>query len=353
MTGVRLHAPRDLRVEDLPDPPPPGPGEVLIRVTAAGICGSDLHSYNHARIGDTHVSSPLVLGHEFAGVVERCGEGAVAGDGRPLSAGLRVAVDPATPCGRCDMCQKGDTHICRALHFCGLFPDDGSFRETLVSPARSCFALPPGIDDEEGAMLEPLGVAMHAVGLCRIVPGETVALYGAGPIGLLILQLLRNAGAAPVYVVEPLPWRLSLALRFGGIPVNPAADPVAEIMRTTGGRGADVAVEAAWADSSVQNAAGSTVPGGRVVLVGIPAGNRLSLDHANARRKELSFLFSRRMKHTYPEAIRLVEKKLVDLRSLITHRFPLAELPAAFALNARYGDGVVKVIITNGGARGG
>jgi L-iditol 2-dehydrogenase len=353
MTGVRLHGPRDLKVEELPDPPPPGPGEALIRITASGICGSDLHSYNHARIGDTNVSSPLVLGHEFAGVVERCGEDALSGDGRPLLAGLRVAVDPATPCGKCDMCLRGDTHICRALHFCGLAPDDGCFREQMVSPARSCFILPPDISDEEGAMLEPLGVAMHAVGLCRITRGETVALYGAGPIGLLILQLLRDAGASSVYVVEPLPWRLSLARRFGGIPVDTAPDPVADIMTRTGGRGADVAVEAAWGDSSIQNAARSAVPGGRVVLVGIPADNRLSLDHAAARRKELSFFFSRRMKHTYPGAIRLVQKKQVDLQSLITHRFPLAELPAAFALNARYGDGVVKVMVTNGGARGG
>jgi L-iditol 2-dehydrogenase len=251
------------------------------------------------------------------------------------------------------MCQRGDPHICRALHFCGLAPDDGCFREKLLSPARSCFILPPDISDKEGAMLEPLGVAMHAVDLCRITPGETVALYGAGPIGLLMLQLLRNVGGATVYVVEPLPWRLSLAGRFGGIPVDPEADPVDEIMRMTGGRGSDVSLEAAWADSSVQNAAESTVPGGRVVLVGIPADNRLSLDHATARRKELSFLFSRRMKHTYPGAIRLVQKKQVDLRSLITHRFPLAELPAAFAFNARYGDGVVKVMITGGGARGG
>ena len=352
MTGVRLHGPLDLRVEDLPDPPPPGPGEVLVRVTAAGICGSDLHSYNHARIGDTRVSAPLVLGHEFAGVVEQCGKDALGGDGRPLFTGLRVAVDPATPCLKCDMCLRGDTHICRALHFCGLSPDDGCFREKLVSPARSCFMLPPEIDDEGGAMLEPLGVAMHAVDICRIKRGDTAALYGAGPIGLLILQLARNAGAESVYVVEPLPWRLSLAARFGGIPVDPAVDPVQFILEKTGGRGVDVAVEAAWADASVQNAVGSAGPGGRVVLVGIPGDDRLSLDHSTARRKELSLLFSRRMKHTYPSAIRLVREKRVDIRSVITHRFLLDELPAAFALNARYGDGVVKVMITGRGSRG-
>jgi L-iditol 2-dehydrogenase len=351
MRGVRLHGPRDLRVEDLPDPPPPDRGEVLIRVTAAGICGSDLHSYNHARIGDTPVTRPLVLGHEFAGVVERCGSDAFAGDGRPLFPGLRVAVDPASPCMKCDMCLKGDTHICRNLHFCGLAPDDGCFCERLVAPAHSCFILPEGIDDESGALLEPLGVAMHAAGKCRIMQGDSVAIFGAGPIGLLILQVALRAGAAPVIIVEPLLWRRALAAQFGGTIVEPRADPVASVFRLTGGKGVDVAVEAAWADSSVQSAAASAAPGGRVVLVGIPGDDRLTLDHSTARRKELTLAFSRRMKNTYPAAIRMVRENLVDLKGLITHRFPLSELPAAFALNAGYNEQVVKVMITYGGNR--
>jgi L-iditol 2-dehydrogenase len=353
MKGARLHGPRDIRVEDLPDPPPPGAGEVLLRVTAAGICGSDLHSYTHARIGDTPVSAPLVLGHEFAGVVERSGKDAFAGDGRPLAAGLRVAVDPATPCLKCDMCLRGDTHICRSLHFCGLYPDDGCFREFMLAPARSCFILPADIDDEGGAMLEPLGVAMHALDRGRIMRGDTVALFGAGPIGLLILQLARRAGATSVYVAEPLAWRLSLAVRFGGIPVDPSVDPVEFIMKKTQGKGVDVAVEAAWADASVQCAVGAAAPGGRVVLVGIPGDDRLSLEHSTARRKELTFLFSRRMKETYPSAIRIVREKQIDTAGLITHRYPLEGLPAAFALNAAYRDEVVKVIITDTGTRGG
>ncbi|HMK39568.1 MAG TPA: alcohol dehydrogenase catalytic domain-containing protein [Bacteroidota bacterium] len=352
MIAVRLHGPRDLRVENLPDPESPGPGEVLLRVTASGICGSDLHSYNHARIGDTRLAGPLVLGHEFAGVVEQCSDGACDGQGQPLAPGLRVAVDPATPCGRCDMCLRGDPHICRDLRFCGLSPDDGCFRERLVAPARSCFVLPPGIDDETGAMLEPLGVAMHALERANLASGETVALYGAGPIGLLILQLARGAGAASVYVVEPLPWRRSLASRFGGIPLAGTVDPAAAIMGMTGGRGVDVTFEAAWADSSVQNAAESTLPGGRIVLVGIPENDRFSLDHSTARRKELSVLFSRRMKHTYPGAIRLAQMNRIDLTSFVTHRFPLNRLPEAFSLNAAYAQDVVKVIITGPAAGG-
>ena len=351
MKGVRLHGPRDLRVEDLPDPPPPGRGQVLLRVTSAGICGSDLHSYNDARIGDTPVTHPLVLGHEFAAVVELCGSDAFAGDGRPLSPGVRVAVDPASPCLKCDMCLRGDTHICRNLHFCGLAPDDGCFCERLIAPAHSCFILPPGIDDESGALLEPLGVAMHAVLRCRIISGDSLAIFGAGPIGLLILQLALRAGAAPVFVVEPLSWRRALAARLGAAIVDPASDPVASIFRLTGGKGVDVAVEAAWADASVQSAAASAAPGGRVVLVGIPSDDRLTLEHSTARRKELTLVLSRRMKNTYPGAIRMVKENLVDLKGLITHRFPLSELPAAFALNAGYDEQVVKVMITYGGIR--
>jgi len=351
MKGVRLHGVRDLRVEEIPDPPPPGRGQVLLRVTAAGICGSDLHSYSDARIGDTLVTRPLVLGHEFAAVAELCGPDPVAGDGRLLAPGVRVAVDPASPCLECDMCLRGDTHICRHLHFCGLSPDDGCFCERLVAPARSCFRLPPVIDDESGALLEPLGVAMHALDRGRIMKGDSVAIFGAGPIGLLILQLALRAGASPVFVVEPLSWRREFASRMGAEIITPGEQPGAAIFRLTGGKGVDVAFEAAWADTSVQSAAESTAPGGRLVLVGIPSGDTLTLRHSTARRKELTLVLSRRMKNTYPGAIRMVNENLVDLKGLITHRFPLPDLPAAFALNAGYKDNVVKVIITYGGKR--
>jgi len=350
MIGVRLHGPRDLRVEELPEPSPAGPGEALVRVTAAGICGSDLHTYAHARIGDTKVAAPLVLGHEFAGVVERCGTSAADGNGQPLSPGLRVAVDPAAPCGTCAMCRRGDPHLCTALHFCGLYPDDGCFQEQLIVPSRSCFPLPDSIDDAGGAMLEPLGVAMHAIEISGIRVGDSMSLFGAGPIGLMMVQLARMKGAERVFVVEPLPWRRALAERFGAIPISPTEqNPVAVVLERTRGRGVEVAVECAWADSTIQQAAETAVPGGRVVLVGIPADDQCRMSHSTGRRKELTLLFSRRMKHTYPAAISLVQEGSVDVQSLISHRFPLRNLPEAFALNAAYRDGVVKVIIDSRG----
>jgi len=348
MIGIRLHGPRDLRVEELPEPLSPAPGQVLLRVTATGICGSDLHTYTDGRIGETVVASPLILGHEFAGIVEQCGADATDGTSAPLTKGMHVAVDPATPCYACEMCNSGNPHLCVNLHFCGNFPDNGCLCERMIVPAKSCFPLPQTIEDDSAALLEPLGVAIHAVRLADLTRRKSVGIIGGGPIGLMILQLVRRAVTGPVYVTEPLPWRLAIADRFGATPLNPRlVDPVATILDVTGGRGVDVAIEAAWADETVQQAAEITKPGGRVVLVGIAGDDRLRMKHSTGRRKELTVLFSRRMKHTYPEAIALVKDGSVDLRSMISHRFSLAKAPQAFALNAAYQNGVVKVIIAN------
>jgi L-iditol 2-dehydrogenase len=347
MLGVRLHAARDLRVEQLSDPKPPLKGEVLIRVGSAGICGSDLHTYLDAQIGDTKLRAPLVLGHEFAGTVESVGEDPLTEDLVRLEPGMRVAVDPAQPCGICELCQRGHPNLCTSLHFCGLYPDGGCFCERIVMPARSCFPLPEELDLESGALLEPLGVALHAVNLARPTTDESAVIIGAGPIGLLILQAATLAGMKPVYVVEQLPWRLSLVEKYGGIPIDSARTNAREkLMIQTLGRGVDVAFEAAWADSTIQLAAEMTRSGGRVVLVGIPREDQLTMNHSTARRKGLTVFLSRRMKHTYPRAIDLVEKGLVDVKGIVSHRFPLNQLAEAFALNADYRDHAVKVMTT-------
>ena len=347
MTAVRLHGPRDLRVERVPRPPAPGPGIALLRVTATGICGSDLHTYIDGRIGDWVVQTPLILGHEFGGIVEAVGPDAFDGSFDPLPASTRVAVDPAQPCGRCEMCEGGHPNLCHRLHFCGLYPDDGSLAEYILMPARCCFPVPPAIDDAGAALLEPLGVALHAIDLAKFHVGDSAAILGAGPIGLLCLQIARLAGASPIFVVDQFPWRLALAARYGAVPINFAeGDPVAAVLQATGGRGVDVGIEAAWADHSVQQAAEMARMGGRLVLVGIPSVDRLEIKHSTARRKGLTIRVSRRMKHVYPRAIRLVRSGAVDLLGIASHRFPLAQTPEAFALNAAYADEVNKIVIT-------
>jgi L-iditol 2-dehydrogenase len=346
MTAVRLHGPRDLRVEQVSHPGEPGPGQVLLRIKAVGVCGSDLHTYVDARIGDTLVASPLILGHEFSAIVEAVGPDARDGDFEPLRVGARVAVDPAQPCGRCEMCEQGHPNLCRRLHFCGLHPDPGSLAEYLIMPAHTCFPVPDEIDDAEAAMLEPLGIALHAVDLAKLRVADSVAILGAGPIGLLLLQVAKLSGASPIFVSDRLPWRLALAERFDAVPINyDETDPVGAVIAGTNGRGVDCAIEAAWADHSVGQAMEMARMGGRVVLVGIPGPDHVEFRASAARRKGLTVRFSRRMKHTYPRTIKLALTDAVDLKAIISHHFPLSKTPEAYAMNVAYEDNVVKVII--------
>jgi L-iditol 2-dehydrogenase len=346
MLAARLHGPRELRVEEVPHPGPPGGGEVLLRITAVGICGSDLNAYATALAGDRPLPSPITLGHEFAGVVEAAAGDTLDGNGRPLTVGMRVAVDPAQPCGRCELCQRGHPNLCEHLHFCGLWPDDGALCQWIRVPASSCFPVPETLDDVEAAMLEPLGVALHAVDLAKIRVGSRVAILGAGPIGLCILQLVRLSGAGEVFVSDKFPWRLETARRLGAtLATAVGADPVASVLAATGGRGVDVAIEAAWCDESLQQAADMLANGGRLTVAGIPHADRMMLRHSVARRKGLSIIMVRRMKHAYPRAMALAERRAVDLRTLVTHCFPLEQAAEAFALNAAYGDSVLKAVV--------
>jgi L-iditol 2-dehydrogenase len=346
LLAIRLHGPRDLRAETLSDPGRPGPGELLLRVKATGICGSDLHTYADFRIGETEVHHPLILGHEFSGIVEETGEDARDGTGVPLRVGARVAVDPATSCGRCEPCRRGDVHLCLSLRFCGLFPFDGSLCERMIVSARNCFPLPDSIDEAAGALLEPLGVAIHAVRLSKIRPGDSFSVHGTGPIGLLILQVAALSGGRPRFAVERLGWRRSRAAALGALPIDPSdGDPARQILEKTGGRGVDIAFEAGWGGELIEQAAETLRPGGRLVLVGIPPDDLLTLRHSRARRKGLTVIFCRRLLKTYPRAIDLVAGGAVDLVGLITHHRSLEETAEAFALNERYDDGVVKIVI--------
>ena len=346
MKAIRLYGPRDLRLEEVPCPASPERGEVLVRVRSVGICGSDLHTFRHARIGDTVCTTPFIMGHEFSGVVQVVGEGPTGGDGLLVHPGDRVAVDPAQPCGVCELCKKGHSNLCPHLRFLGHYPHDGSLCEWIRVPARNCFRVPDLIDDEEAALLEPLGVALHSVSLPRVKPGDSAAVIGAGPIGLCVLQVLKGVGIDPVFVMEKLPWRSKLAGRLGASVVSGSdAQGVQEVLDRTAGRGVDVAFEAAWSDNSVQHCAEIVRPGGKLMVIGISDDDKLYLKHSTARRKGITILMVRRMKHTYPDAIDLVLRRIVDLKTLITHRFRLEQTPDAFALNAAYDDGIAKAII--------
>jgi L-iditol 2-dehydrogenase len=316
MKTLRLHGTRDLRIQDEPIPTP-GANEALIRVKTVGVCGSDLRWFTQGGIGDATLDHPLVLGHEFAGVTEN---------------GERVAIDPAIPCGQCEHCQRGDTNLCPNIRFAGHSGQDGGLREYLCWEAGRLHALPDSLSDSDGVMLEPLGVAIHAVDLAHLREGMSVGVFGCGPIGLLIIQLVRLSGASLVIASEILPHRMEAAKAFGAEPVFHAQPNVPEkaILEVTGGRGLDVVFEVAGTPGAVDDAFLAVMPGGKVILAGIPEDDRTSFAASTARRKGLTIKMVRRMKNTYPRAIELVSNGRVDVRSLVTHTFSLDQATQAF-----------------------
>lgn len=339
MLVARLHGPRDVRLATEPVPPP-GPGEVLLRVGAVGICGSDLHWYQDAQVGARRLEAPLVLGHEFAGTVVAAGPG-VEGP-RP---GTRVAVEPAIHCGHCEWCEEGNQNLCPDVRFHGSAPLDGALREYMVVPAHNCLSLPAEMSMAEGALLEALAVAVHAVDLAHLRLANSVAVVGGGPIGLLVAQSARAAGALDVFVSEPIAARRAVAARLGCTAIDAGDDPVGAILDRTGGRGVDVAFECAGADETPRQSAAMCEPGGVVVVVGIPCDDRTAFVNAPVRNKGLSIRIQQRSRRATRRALALAARGRVELASLVTHRYPLAEADVAFAHAERRDDGAVKTII--------
>lgn len=321
MKAIRLHASGDMRLHE-EEPPVPAPGEEMLSVTAVGICGSDLLWYQQGGIGDARLTTPLVPGHEFAAVTQT---------------GRRVAVDPAVNCGQCAHCREGNPNFCETLVFAGYGRQDGALREQMPWPARCCFPIPESLSDADGAMLEPLGVALHAVDLAHLQHEHRVAILGCGPIGLLILQLVRLFGVRHILAADILPHRVEAARRFGA---TDARLVHAEAVLSSGAAKdglpeMDVVFEVAGPNNAVESAVGIVRSGGRIVLAGIPADDRTSFNASQARRKGVTMVLVRRMKYTYPRAIQLVENRLVDVSSLVTHRFPLERAGEAFAAALR------------------
>jgi len=330
MIAARLHAVGDLRVADEPPPGDPPAGWSLLAVTSVGICGSDLHWFTDGGIGENRIEHPVVPGHEFAAV-------AVTGP----HAGRRVAVDPAIPCRSCELCRMGYENLCPTVQFAGHGTVDGAMQEQLFWPDHLLHPLPDDLSDDAGALLEPLGVAIHAIGLSHLRPGADVLVVGAGPIGALAIQVARRQGAARVFAIEPHEHRRATALRSGADAAFSDEHGAAEVLDATGGRGVDVVVEIAGTDAAIAIAVEASRPGARIALAGIPSGDDSSFPAAPARRKGLTFAMVRRMNDTYPRAIALAGDG-VDLDLLVTERHPLAEAAKAFRSAAeRHGDKVV------------
>jgi threonine 3-dehydrogenase len=315
-----------LQVTTVPEPSP-GPGEVLIAVRHAGVCGTDLHIADWDTWAEGRVHPPLVLGHEFAGEIVGVGEGVTE-----LRSGDLVTAEGHIVCGHCQQCRTGNGHICRNTRIIGV-DRDGAFAERIVMPATNVLAL-DGIPTDVGAIMDPMGNAFHAV-LTPETAGSSVFITGCGPIGCFAVGAARAAGAAKVIASDVNPTRLALARRMGAeVTIDATREDVVHAVReATAGEGADLVCEMSGAPAALHQAFQAVRLGGRVQLLGIPKG-AVPLDLAN----ELIFkgitvygVIGRRMYETWNQMRRFLSTAMFDPRPVITHRFPLARIDDALA----------------------
>lgn len=311
MTAVFLDEPHKMTARTVPTPEP-GPGEALVAIRSVGVCGSDLHYYEHGRIGPFVVEDPLILGHECAGEVVALGP-----DVTSLGVGDMVAVEPGLPCRKCFYCKTGRYNLCQTLPFMGTPPDHGAFREYVAWPEDFLFKLPDGVTTEMGATIEPLAVGLHTVNLTKLRYGESVCVLGAGPIGLMALASALAAGAGSVSIVDLVDSRLDFAADFGASrTVNAGRENVSELLRDS----ADVVMDCVGAQATVQQALDIARPGGRVAWVGMAA-DTVNVPMMGVQAKELFVTGVWRYANVYPTAVSLMAAGRLDTRPLITHRF--------------------------------
>jgi L-iditol 2-dehydrogenase len=340
MKAAYLHQIGDLRVREEPIPSLTAADEVLIKIAAVGICGSDVHFYQRGRIGPFVVEEPLILGHECSGVVVEAG-----GEVKHLHAGDRVAIEPGIPCRRCPRCKEGRYNICEnQVIFMGTPPWHGAFREYLTWPADFVFELPPGVSLEDGAMIEPLAVGIHACRRGGVAPGKSAAVIGAGPIGLLALQAAAAYGAHPVVATDVIPSRLDFARKLGAVAVD-AGDAANRVREATGGRGADVVIETAGTIATIQQAMRLVRTGGVVVLVGMPPEDEALLPVMDMLAREYDLRTVFRYANCYPPALSLAAAGRIDLASLRTHEYPLTRLQEAVERVIKHKAETIKVLV--------
>ncbi len=327
MKAARWHGVKDIRVEDVEEPAP-GAGEVKVKVAWTGICGSDLHEYLAGPIFIpvdedhplSHDKAPITMGHEYCGTVAELGDGVTG-----LSVGDRVAIEPIFACGTCPACLEGKYNLCDSLGFVGLSGGHGGFAAHSVVPARMVHKMPDSLSMEQGALVEPAAVALHAVRLSKIKAGDKAAVFGAGPIGLLVLESLRVAGASEIHVVEPSEVRRQKALQLGATSViDPTAtDAVAEIRAATDG--VHVAFEVTGVPQVLPQCVEATRHEGQVLIVSIWE-QEASFQPNTVVLKERQLQGTIAYRNVYPAVMALMAQVYFCADQLVTKRIALEDI---------------------------
>ncbi|SDO17373.1 L-idonate 5-dehydrogenase [Polaromonas sp. JS666] len=331
MEALVIHAPGDLRVENIPTPDV-GAHQLRVRVRCGGICGSDLHYYQHGGFGTIRIKEPMVLGHEVAGVIEAVGSGVTA-----FSLGERVAVSPSQPCGLCRYCQQGLQNHCLDMRYYGSAMRtphvQGAFRQEIVVETHQAHRLAASVSDSEGAMVEPLSVALHAVRRAGPLLGKSVLVTGCGPIGALVIVAARRAGATHIVATDVSAYTLGKALKVGADEVINVAEEADGLSRFTDGKGQfDVLFEASGNERALRGAFDVLRPRGIIVQVGL--GGEMTLPINTIVAKEFDLRGAFRFHEEFATAVELLNKGLVDVKPLISATLSYRDSARAFALAA-------------------
>ena len=340
MKAAFLYKPGDIRIEEM-DIPTPKDDEALLKIKSVGVCGSDVHFFEVGRIGDFVVKEPLILGHECAGEVVEIGKNV-----KRVKVGDRVAVEAGVPCRKCEYCRMGRYNLCADVTFLATPPFHGAYREYMAHAEDFLFKLPDNMSYEEGAMIEPLSVGTYAAEKGGVNVRNTVAIIGAGTIGLMTLQSVRARGATDVIITDLEPFRLELAKKLGATHTVNAkeTDAIQKVLELTNG-GADVVMEAVGAPVTIQQTIKMAKPGATIVFIGMPTVDDIPLRVVEAICKEVDIKTIFRYANAYPPAINLVSKGKVDVKTMITTRFSLDEVQEALEYPSKHAGTCIKVMV--------
>jgi L-iditol 2-dehydrogenase len=339
MKAAELVSTRQFRLAEMPSEDP-APGEVQVRVDAVGICGSDLHYYAEGAVGDTPCVFPMVMGHEPSGTVVKCGPGVTG-----WSPGDRAALEPALFCYHCEFCRTGHFNVCANIRFLSTPGYPGFFREFVNLPSANLLAIPKEMSMDLATLAEPLAVALHSMKFAAIDPDDTVAVFGAGPIGLLTIACVKLAGAQRIWAVDPVAHRRGLAVQMGADIALDAVDAARQIQTDTGGRGVDCAIDCAAKLHTTNDAIRAVRNAGRVVITGIHSQTHVPFAMSPMRRKELAVFNVRRSNHETREALEMLAEHARWFAPLVTHTRPMDQIAEAFAIAHDYTDGVGKMVV--------
>jgi L-iditol 2-dehydrogenase len=337
MIAAQLTGVGKVTIENIQEPPSLEPTEVLVQVVSVGICGSDVHNFAEGGIGSRKVSYPFIPGHEASGIILEAGS---AVDN--CEVGDRVMIEPAMHCGDCDQCKLGRFNTCRNIQFLSSAGElQGCMCERIVSLAHNAFVVPAETDPDLVALAEPLSVAIHSVrNSLQIDDSLSIAVLGAGPIGLCTLIALQEAGAEKVYMTDPIPERREMARTLGAHWVGEPED-LNDLLPL----GMQLVFECSGKPDGLAQAVSIVGPGGKLIITGIPESNEITLDISQLRRKEISIFNVRRQNQCVQPALNMIATCADKLKRLVTHHFDLLDTQEAFEMVHAYGDGVIKAMI--------